>query len=282
VPEGWSVSFASLIIADDSRPPALATRKSESVEKTRACCRFAIANDKKELMQRVMAEFYGSYSKEHSCWIRKHDGTNYCMNPTHLDIVGSDENRKIFIAVGGSKLDENGQLEECHACAGALGLIVLAEAGSQLGVVAKNKLFEEIGSWGSAPGPEAFSVREIGPKGSNGWLIKTAYTQGGKTSVTVDIHGVVGDGVVPLGSVITDFDNSGDCGERGLPHCTNISGDLVIDANSRADTFYPLILRASGIRKGRAFKGTYRFVFDRHALQYTAPRNMPEELSPSI
>lgn len=82
-----------------------------------------------------------------------------------------------------------------------------------------------------------------------------------------------------LGSLVTHYDNSTNCGESispGGPRCTDISGDLAIDANSRAGTFYPLVLRASGVRQGRLFEDTYRFVFDERALKYTVPQNMPD------
>ena len=236
-----------------------------------------ITVDNNKLIQSVMTEYYGSYSKEHNCWISNHGGTNYCMKPAHLDIVGNDANRKILIAVSGPKLDEDGQPEECHACVGALGLFVLAEAGSQFRIVAKNGLFEDFGEYGGAPG-DAFSVRKLGPQGSYAWLIKMEYGGFGSYSDVVQIYGVVGDGVVSLGSVTTRSreNDKGDesCDLTDGPRCTDISGDLVIDANSPAGTFYPLVLRASGIRQGQPFESTDRFVFDERALKYMAPQNM--------
>ena len=235
--------------------------------------------NKQDLLQRVMNEFYGSYSKEHSCWISNHEEKTYCMNPVHIEIVGSGANKKIFIAVGGQKLDNDGQPEACHACTGALGLIVLAEHGSQFKVVAKNDLFENFGSWGSAPGRDAFAVRELGPHGSYGCLITTEYDDTGEATVGVSVYGVLGDRVVSLDSVTTRNATADDgCSERGDRRCTDISGDLVIDANSQGGTFYPLVLRASGVRQGRPFRGTYRFAFDEHAIKYVAPKNLPDEL----
>lgn len=230
--------------------------------------------------QRVMTEFYGSYSKERSCWIGRHGGAKYCTKPARLDIVGSDTNSKIFIAVSGPKLDEDGQREDCHTCAAALGLIVLAENGSQLGVVAKNDLFEDFAPYGGTlVSDNAFSVRKLGPQGSYGWLIKNEHLASGAHFVTPLIYGVVGDSVVSLGDVTTHIDTTAICTDTESPEdCTDISGDFVIDANSPANTFYPLVLRASGFTQGRSFEGTYRFVFDERALKYTVPQNMPDEL----
>ena len=45
-------------------------------------------------------------------------------------------------------------------------------------------------------------------------------------------------------------------------------------------SFYPIILRVSGIREGRPFRGNYRLVFDKNSLTYLAPNNMPDEIKP--
>ena len=103
-----------------------------------------LVDNKQALLQHVMEEFYGSYNKARSCWISKHGATTFCMKPARLDIVGAGPNKKYYIAIVGPKLNEDGEPEECHACTGALGLVVLAEDGSRLGVVAKNDLFEDL------------------------------------------------------------------------------------------------------------------------------------------
>jgi hypothetical protein len=235
-----------------------------------------IGDKKGELLQHVMDEFYGPHNKTHSCWLSKHKGVDYCMKPLRLDHVGS----QAFIVIDGGQLQEDGTPCDYHPCTGALGLIVLTPQGSTFGLIAKNDLYEEFGSFGTVGQSHDFAVRELGPNGRYGWIVKGEATGAGEHIESVTIYAIEGDGVVSLGSITTHFDNNaGGCDGR----CTDISGDVVIDAKSSAtaDTFYPLVLRVAGVRQGRRpFKGTYRFLFDRQSFKYTTPPNMPDDIKP--
>jgi hypothetical protein len=231
-----------------------------------------IGDKKGELLQHVMHEFYGPYNKTHSCWMSKHKGVDYCMKPLRLDHVGL----QAFIVIDGGQLQADGTLCNSHPCPGALGLIVLTPQGSTFGLVAKNDLYEGFGSFGTAGQSDDFAVRELGPNGTYGWIAKSEDTGAGEHMESVTIYAIVGDGVVSLGSITTHFDNNaGGC--EGS--CTDISGDVVIDAKS-SSIFYPLVLRVSGVRQKHMFKGTYGFVFDRHEFKYTVPPDVPEEIKP--
>jgi hypothetical protein len=50
--------------------------------------------------------------------------------------------------------------------------------------------------------------------------------------------------------------------------------------NQTTSSFYPIILRVSGVKHGRPFFGTYRLVFDKKSLTYLTPKNMPDEIKP--
>ena len=52
------------------------------------------------------------------------------------------------------------------------------------------------------------------------------------------------------------------------------------DLAKPASLFYPIILRVSGIKNGRPFRGNYRLVFDKNSLTYLAPKNLPDEIKP--
>jgi hypothetical protein len=93
-------------------------------------------------MPAVMSEFYGSFDREKSCWISKHEEGTYCMKPIRLDARSSSGRRMLFIVAGGKQLDEEGQPLGCDAREGVLGLIVLTPNGANLGVVATNGLYE--------------------------------------------------------------------------------------------------------------------------------------------
>jgi hypothetical protein len=56
-----------------------------------------------------MNEFYGTFDKEKSCWISKHEDTTYCMKPIRLDVRKTTGRKMLFIVAGGQKLDEEGR-----------------------------------------------------------------------------------------------------------------------------------------------------------------------------
>ena len=97
----------------------------------------AISNPK-ELLKAVMNEFYGTFSEKNGCWLTKRNDDTDCMKPYKMDIVGSDNNRRLFIVTAGQKLDDDGRPEKYHAASGVLGLIVFSENGSHLDVLASN------------------------------------------------------------------------------------------------------------------------------------------------
>jgi hypothetical protein len=86
------------------------------------------------------------------------------------------------------------------------------------------------------------------------------------------VYGVIGNSVKLLTIFVTHF--SGDDGSA-------LSAKYTFDTHSPTGTFYPLLLRVSGIQKGRPFRGNYRLVFDEKSLKYPAPKNMPDEIKPA-
>ena len=59
---------------------------------------------------------------------------------------------------------------------------------------------------------------------------------------------------------------------------TTLSVKYTFDTQSSASSFYPLILRVSGVQKARPFRGNYRLVFDDKSLKYVTPKNLPDEI----
>jgi hypothetical protein len=143
-----------------------------------------------EVMNGVMRELYGVFDAKRSCWISTARFQRYCMSPLKVDVVRRDETENLFVAVGGGKIDAEGNAVDCHGCSGALGLLVLAKSGQALGIFARNDLYEEIGAWGEAPSREDISIRQLGPRGRFGWIITTSYLQGGKNTEYTNIYGV--------------------------------------------------------------------------------------------
>jgi hypothetical protein len=238
----------------------------------------SLVNSEKQLLRRVMDEFYGYYDNGAKCWISKRADERYCMKPIKLEIVTSKKGRQLFIAIGGQKLAEDGHALDCHVCTSALGFIVLGENGLTLGLVAKSNLYEDYENFGRMPKAEAFSLRELGTNGSYGWIIKSDFeSKGGEYYRWLTIYGVVGDMVTSLASITSYYEDPVDCKSEGNQHCTNISVNLLFDAQSPSTTFYPLVLRASGIKQGRPFRNTYRVQFDGRSLKYLSPPNTPDD-----
>ena len=132
---------------------------------------------KKELMPKVMGEFYGSFDKEKACWISTgpsmygNEDATYCMKPIRLDAPKSTGRKQLFIVAGGQQLEE-GQRSECHACAGVLGLIVLTSNGANLGVVATN-LYAPYAHSGLYPEGDSVTLQRLGPNGAYGWVARS-------------------------------------------------------------------------------------------------------------
>ena len=232
----------------------------------------AAVSNPKELLKAVMNEFYGTFSQTNGCWITKRDNKTYCMKPYKINSAGSDKNRRLFIVVAGQKLDDEGKPEDYHSASGVLGLLVLSEDGAQLGVVATNNLYEDFGSFGTVPPVESLTVRELGPNGSYGWVIRLNEFGMGEEFDTNVLYAVIGDTATSIGSIPAhDYQNAATyCGNR----CSNYSVELLIDSTAKNARFYPLILRASGVKSGRPFNKTYRVPFDTSSFKYLVPNEI--------
>jgi hypothetical protein len=92
----------------------------------------------------------------------------------------------------------------------------------------------------------------------------------------VQVYGVVGNSVKFLTAFVTYYSDEGGCPEMG---CSTLSAKYTFDTHSSA-SFYPIILRVSGNKEGRPFRGNYRLVFDDKSLKYARPENIPDDIMP--
>ena len=167
-------------------------------------------------------------------------------------------------------LNEEGPPGAGHATSGGLGLIVLTPNGANLGVVATNDLYEGYESYGGYPQHDTVTVHKLGPNGTYGWVAKLGYQHSNEEFEWVQVYGVIGNSVKLLTIFVTHF--------SGEFSGTTLSVKYTFDTQSSASSFYPLILRVSGIQKGRPFRGNYRLVFDDKSLKYVTPKNLPDEI----
>lgn len=220
----------------------------------------------KAFWRAVMEEFYGPYDRSLTCWIGKVGDERVCMRPHRLDTVAAERGPLRFVVTAGHALTENNGYSDCHACSGAVGLIVLGEAGGRLELVARNSLAEPAGAWGQAPGEDEFRLRAIGDD-VHGWTMETGWTGQGYTLGSTVVFGVSGDDVIELGTIPVHSDNAGTCGD-GLAECFVHSYELVFDEGS-GRRYRDIVLRR--LPESTAGPESFRVPFDLDALRYAAP-----------
>jgi hypothetical protein len=169
------------------------------------------------------------------------------MKPVKLDVRSSTGRKMLFIVAGGQQLDEEGRPAEHYAAEGVLGLIVLTPRGANLGVVATT-LYEGFEKYGRPPRPESVTIHRLGPNGAYGWVAKLVDQHGGRESRWANVYGVIGNSVKSLTAVTSYYSDEGMSGCGPEAHCTALSVKYAFETHSSASSFYPIILRVSGIR----------------------------------
>lgn len=241
----------------------------------------SIAGNDKELWKQVMAGFYGKYDRRQKCWVRKAEGKSWCMRPHTLHRVSDGAASLYFMAIGGGPL---GEANDCHACAGALGLLVLTDAHPNLGVVAKSARYMDYGSWGKVPAEESFAVHRIGAPANFAWAIENGWTGQGVTATWTDLFGIIGDQVKSIGQLPAGFSDEGNC-DNGVnlstqEKCTAVSFETLYAASRTDETFASIMLKGSGTLKGETFGQNYTVDFDRTSMSYKEPADFPAALKP--
>jgi hypothetical protein len=167
---------------------------------------------------------------------------------------------------------------EAHPSLGVLGLIVLTPRGANLGVVATT-LYEGYNAYGGYPQRDTVTLHRLGPNGAYGWLAELRDQHSNHDIRWVRVYSVIGNSVKILATVTSYLseDYGSQCGQDEVI-CSTLSVKYAFQTQSSASSFYPIILRVSGIYNGRPFRGNYRLVFDKSSLTYLAPKNMPDEI----
>lgn len=241
----------------------------------------SIAGKDKELWEQVMASFYGKYDHRQKCWIDKVESKSWCGRPHTLHRVSDGTATLYYMAVAGVLL---GEANDCHVCTGALGLLVLSDAKSELGIVAKSARYMDYGSWGKVPAGAAFAVHRIGVPANFAWTVENGWTGQGITVTSTDIFGVVGDQVRNLGHLPKSFSDQGNCddGINMTTHekCTDVTFETLFEAGKTSEAFASIVLKGSGTLKGKPFADSYRVDFDRATQSYPEPPNLPDAIKP--
>lgn len=244
------------------------------------------AQDPKTLWRLVMESYYGPYDKALKCWTARIAEDHVCMRPQRLDRITVRNSEHLFLAIGGTRIGQDGEFQTSHADSGVLGLLVLKADGPTLRLVAKNDLHAGFGSFGNPPSEESIAVREVGPNDTYGWVVSDGWMGQGHVITYSNILAPIGDTIVGIGSIPVHYDNSGNC-ENGKiigsdTACTDYSGELLFDSADTSGRFYPLILKVTGTREGTVLDQAFTTSFDPGKLTYKAMQGLPEEFANGI
>jgi hypothetical protein len=224
-------------------------------------------------------EFYGPYNKKLKCWIGNVQGdegpARLCMRPHKLVSIDTANSQQHFLAFAGFKLNEQGGHDNCHACSGTMGLVVLEAGDETFSLVAKDGLNTAIGSWGEAPHEDEFELRQISENGDYGWVIHTGYTGQGYTYLNASIHGIIGDRIVDLGYVPDGFSDLGNCDDNGKNYssgepCTEYEADMIFTGPS-VGGFKTIHLKHRGTFEGKEYNDVVVVPFDINEGAYKVP-----------
>lgn len=169
------------------------------------------AKDPKTLWRLVMGDYYGPYDKARKCWVATLDGQQVCMRPHRLDEASIHGTNHLFLVIGGTVLGDDGEPQQSHADAGALGLIILKADGPSLKLVARNDLHTPFGTFGAVPVEDQFELRQIGPDDTFGWLATNGWMGQGHHITSATIFAARGEDIVSLGDIPNHYDNHGNC-----------------------------------------------------------------------
>lgn len=240
----------------------------------------------KTLWRLVMETYYGPYDNALKCWTARLDEEQVCMRPHRLDEVEIGGVRHLFLAIGGTRLGEDGQPMQAHVDSGALGLVVLRQSGDSLTLVAKNDLHVAFGTFGAVPPEDAFALRAIGPDEAYGWVATEGWSGQGHVITSATIFAVVGDRVVSIGKIPNHYDNSGNCEDGKVmgtdTACTDYSAEILFDSDDRSGRYFPVIMKVTGIREGSTLDQTFTTTFDPGKFSYAPIDGLPEEFANGI
>lgn len=225
----------------------------------------ARATDHAALWQAVMTHFHGPYDRSQRCWVGVSDGTRLCMRPHRLEVAVEGGGNRYHLATGGRPVDGG----DCHGCSGAMTLLVLADDGPDLRLVARTPYHVEIGSWGSPPPEESLTLHRLAAD-AHGWAIRDGFMAQGVLTGWVSVWGVVDGAVVLLGDVPTTVDTCGfdpdDCAEH----------DHVVDFVPAPRRFFDLRLTSAPGMAPLAAGAEIVIPFDEAAMTYVVPKALEE------
>ncbi len=217
---------------------------------------------------------YGRYDPARRCWSASAPNgarsTTGCIAVTRAEPVHTPGGDRLFVLLGGT-----GQ-PDCHACGGLIAFAVFDTAGTPR-LVARSRPVVD-GGYGNPGDPKQMHLERLGAD-LWGWIQQSGDVAQGVEEGRLVVWLPRGDRIEAAGVLDGSHSNmGGECSMVPRPaglDCTSISVTYAVDAANAAAPNYPILLRASGRRNGRAVTAQAAAVFDPGTLTYVQRDKLP-------
>ncbi|CAH2602644.1 conserved exported protein of unknown function [Rhodovastum atsumiense] len=224
---------------------------------------------------------YGAPDQRRQCWKARtpprqgQSGITACLQVAQNWRVETAAGPQLFVLLAG-----NGP-QDCHACAGVIGLFSFVQANGRWTVAAKLPATED-GAYGEPTGAAAFQVLQFGPA-TWGWIQKTGYFAMGEGTESYMVWLPRRGGIVEAGNLPAGYDNSGACDEEpqtGSGHeCRRLSATLQVDRSGGNGDAWSLRMEVTGMHGARQVRAGFTVPFDPVRFRYSPPKALEEFIS---
>ena len=217
---------------------------------------------------------YGRYDPARHCWlVSAANGTRPttgCIAITRADPVHTPEGDRLFVLLGGTAKPD------CHACDGLIGFAVLDTTGTPRLVAHSRPIVD--GGYGNPGDPRQMHLERLGAD-RWGWIQESGDVAQGVEEGRLVVWLPRGDRIEAAGTLDGSHSNmGGECSVVPRPaglECSSIAVTYAVDARNAAAASYPIILKATGHKDGRAVRAEAAAVFDPGTLTYVQRGKLP-------
>ncbi len=217
---------------------------------------------------------YGRYDPARHCWsVSAANGTRPttgCIAITRADPVHTPEGDRLFVLLGGTAKPD------CHACGGLIGFAVLDTTGTPRLVAHSRPIVD--GGYGNPGDPRQMHLERLGAD-RWGWIQESGDVAQGVEEGRLVVWLPRGDRIEAAGTLDGSHSNmGGECSVVPRPaglECSSIAVTYAVDARNAAAASYPIILKATGHKDGRAVRAEAAAVFDPGTLTYVQRGKLP-------
>ncbi len=217
---------------------------------------------------------YGRYDPARRCWAASAANgtrpTTGCIAITRADPVHTPGGDRLFVLLGGTAKPD------CHACGGLIGFAVLDTLGTPRLVAHSRPIVD--GGYGNPGDPGQMHLERLGAD-RWGWIQESGDVAQGVEEGRLVVWLPRGDRIETAGTLDGSHSNmGGECSMVPRPaglECSSIAVTYAVDARNAAAASYPIILKATGHKDGRAVRAEAAAVFDPGTIAYVQRGKLP-------